>query len=175
MTAKIKINLTHPNAKMPARATTGSAGYDIHCVEDFLLRPGVPTLVKTGLQLELPPGYEAQVRPRSGLALKHGITVLNSPGTIDSDYRGEVGVVLLAHISPRDIDVFVSERDSLMFDAARGLEVNLCDFIAQPHTFKAGDKIAQLVIQRVPDVEFAEVAELGDTQRGDGGFGSTGR
>ena len=97
----------------------------------------------TGLYLELPPGYEAQMRPRSGLALKHGVTLLNTPGTIDAGYRGEVGAVT--------------------FNAGK-----------EPFTISRGDRIAQLVIQKLPDVELVEVADLNASTRGAGGFGSTG-
>jgi dUTP pyrophosphatase len=107
------------------------------------LAPGARALVPTGLVLELPPGFEAQVRPRSGLALRHGITVLNSPGTIDSDYRGEVGVLL----------------------------ANLGD---QVFAIARGERIAQLVVQRVERVELIEAARPSKTSRGAGGFGSTG-
>lgn len=96
------------NGDIPERATTGASGYDLRAREGVLLFPGQRALIKTGLRLALPDGYEAQIRPRSGLALKHGVTVLNSPGTIDSDYRGEVGVILInlgetaASIKPGD-------------------------------------------------------------------------
>jgi dUTP pyrophosphatase len=107
------------------------------------LSAGARALVPTGLVLQLPPGFEAQVRPRSGLALRHGITVLNSPGTIDSDYRGEVQV-LLANLG------------------------------SEPFAIARGERIAQLVVQRVEQARLVEVAELAPTARGDGGFGSTG-
>ncbi len=107
------------------------------------LQPGARALVPTGFALELPHGYEAQVRPRSGLALKHGITILNSPGTIDADYRGEVMVILINH----------------------GTE---------PFLVQRGDRIAQLVIAPVAQVEIVAVEALGETERGPGGFGSTG-
>ena len=106
------------------------------------IAPGGRALIPTGLKMALPVGYEAQVRPRSGLALKHGITVLNTPGTIDSDYRGDVGVVLINHGS----DIFDVHQ---------------------------GDRIAQLIVNKVEQVEFEIVNELDDTARGSGGFGST--
>lgn len=108
------------------------------------MNPGEYTLIKTGLFMELPEGYEAQVRPRSGLAFKHGITVLNSPGTIDADYRGEVGVLLINHGK----ETFVIED---------------------------GERIAQLVVARFEQVQWEEVEALGDSNRGAGGFGSTGK
>jgi len=111
--------------------------------EDVILRPLERALIPTGLRIELPIGYEAQIRPRSGLAAKHGLTVLNSPGTIDADYRGEIKVIL----------------------------VNLSNEI---FTIKHGERIAQMVIAKHETVDFVEVIELSQTQRGEGGFGHTG-
>jgi dUTP pyrophosphatase len=130
---------------LPAYQSEGAAGMDLLAAVDspVSLAPGARALVPTGLVLELPPGFEAQVRPRSGLALRHGITVLNSPGTIDSDYRGEVGVLL----------------------------ANLGD---QVFAIARGERIAQLVVQRVERVELIEAARPSKTSRGAGGFGSTG-
>lgn len=108
-----------------------------------IIHPGGRALIPTGLHIALPVGYEAQIRPRSGLALKNGITVLNTPGTIDSDYRGDVGVILVNH----------------------GLE-QFC--------VMQGDRIAQMVINKIEQVDFVQVAELDETSRGAGGFGSTG-
>lgn len=140
---KVKFKRLNPEAKV-VQATKGSAGFDLVATEATQVSPGDRAMVSTGLALEIPEGYEAQVRPRSGLAAKHGITVLNSPGTIDSDYRGEVKVIL--HNTGRFV-----------------------------YSVAAGDKIAQLVIQRVPTVDFVEVDELSSTERGAGGFGSTGK
>jgi dUTP pyrophosphatase len=137
----IKAKKLHPDARMPTRATPNSSGYDISCVHDLRLLPNHPEVVKTGWAFEIPQGYEIQVRPRSGLAAKHGITVVNSPGTIDADFRGEVGVILR---SPIGIDI------------------------------PAGTRIAQLVVQHVPEIIFQEVEELTQTERGEGGYGSTG-
>lgn len=130
---------------LPAYQSEGAAGIDLlAAVEKALtLRPGARALVPTGLILELPQGYEAQVRPRSGLAFRRGITVLNTPGTIDSDYRGEVQVLL----------------------------VNLGD---KPFAVARGERIAQLVVQRVERIELSETAKTTSTRRGAGGFGSTG-
>ena len=137
-----------PGARAPTRATPGAAGLDLHAhLPDgpVYLSAGQRHVIPTGVRLALPPGYEAQVRPRSGLALKHGLTVLNSPGTIDADYRGEVAVVLVNHgQSP----VMVTVRD--------------------------GDRIAQLVIAPVTDAVLVEAADLPPTARGGAGFGSTG-
>lgn len=142
---KIKV-INEGHQPLPAYATPQSAGLDLRANIDssIVLQPLERRLVPTGLRIALPEGFEAQIRPRSGLALKHGITVLNSPGTIDADYRGEIGVIL----------------------------VNLSDktFIVNP-----GERIAQMVVARYERVEWDEVAELDSTDRGEGGFGSTGR
>ncbi len=129
----------------PAYATPLSAGMDIRADidEPVTLEPLQRVLVPTGLYIALPAGYECQVRPRSGLAVKHGITVLNSPGTVDADYRGELRVLL----------------------------VNLSD---KPFTIEAGERIAQMVVSRHERVEWDEVEALDETERGAGGFGSTG-
>jgi dUTP pyrophosphatase len=128
---------------LPAYATSGAAGMDVVSAEDVTLAPGARHAVATGLALAIPQGYEVQVRPRSGLALKHGITVPNTPGTIDSDYRGELKVILVNHG-------------------------------AEPFAIARGDRVAQLVLAPVVQAAWDEVAELDATERGDGGFGSTG-
>lgn len=133
----------HPDAVLPAYAHPSDAGMDIRSIEDISLAPGERALVHTGLVVLLPPMYEAQVRPRSGLALKFGITVLNTPGTIDSGYRGEVGVIL----------------------------VNLGQ---EEFKVKKGDKIAQMVIAPVTQPQVVETEFIDRTDRGEGGFGSTG-
>lgn len=144
MNQRILIDLD-PGAHAPEYKTAQAAGADIKAflVEDVKILPGKRIAIPTGMRIEIPEGYEAQVRPRSGLALKDGITCLNSPGTIDSDYRGEVKVIL-----------FNAGDDEF--------------------TVKNGDRIAQLVIAPVVRAEFA-VAGLAGTDRGEGGFGSTGR
>jgi dUTP pyrophosphatase len=128
---------------LPAYATHGAAGMDVLSAEDVTLAPGARHAVATGLSLAIPAGYEIQVRPRSGLALKHGISVPNAPGTIDSDYRGELKVILINH----GAEVFAIAR---------------------------GDRVAQLVLAPVVQAAWDEVAVLDDTERGAGGFGSTG-
>ena len=129
---------------MPAYATEGAAGMDVVSAEDLDLAPGARHAVATGFAMAIPFGFEVQVRPRSGLALKHGITCLNTPGTIDSDYRGEVKVIL----------------------------ANLGD---APFPVRRGERIAQLVPAPVQHARFALVDSLDETERGSGGFGSTGR
>lgn len=134
------------NNPLPSYETSASAGLDIRAFIEgkYTLNPGERKLIKTGLFLEIPEGFEAQVRPRSGLALKNGITVLNSPGTIDADYRGEIGVILINHSS----EIF---------------EIN------------SGDRIAQLVFAKVEQAVWYETESLNETERGEGGFGSTGK
>lgn len=127
----------------PRKAHHDDAAYDLRSRQELVLPRDQVTIVPTGLFLELPVGYEAQVRPRSGLAAKHAITIPNSPGTIDAGYRGEVCVIML--------------------------NLGRADFQIQ-----RGDRIAQMIIQRLPDVELIAVSELSDTRRGAGGFGSTG-
>jgi len=141
-TVKIINKSNHPN---PAYQTTLSAGMDLHAnIEtSILLNPGERVLISTGLFIELPEGHEAQIRPRSGLALKHGITVLNSPGTIDADYRGEIKVLLINH----------------------GQE---------PFEIQNGERIAQMIVAKYERIHWETAVELNSTERGAGGYGSTG-
>jgi dUTP pyrophosphatase len=130
---------------LPQYAKGGDAGADIYSRIDFTLAPGERTLVPTGIAIALPDGYVALVHPRSGLAIKHGVTMVNAPGTVDAAYRGELQCILINH----------DPKESV--------------------TFKRGDRIAQLVFQKVERAEFVEVEHLPGSGRGDGGFGSTGR
>ena len=139
----VKVLRTDPAAQLPVYAHPGDAGMDVRSIEEVTLSPGACALIHTGLVLMLPPNAEAQVRPRSGLALKHGVTVLNTPGTIDAGYRGEVGVIL----------------------------INLG---TEPFVVEKGMKIAQLVVSPVAQAEVVEVTSVDETDRGAGGFGSTG-
>nr|WP_106783272.1 dUTP diphosphatase [Lysinibacillus timonensis] len=143
MNYEVKMKRIHEDAQIPLQANPGDAGMDLYSVESVVIQPGESKLIKTGIQLELPKGTEAQIRPRSGLALKHSITVLNSPGTIDEGYRGEIGVILINHGTTS----FLVEKSM---------------------------RIAQMVIQIVPQVQIIEVNELSQTERGEGGFGSSG-
>jgi len=142
---QIRIQRIHPAAVLPdyAHGPDEDAGMDLRAVEDVTLEPGVPHLVPTGLTVELPSGYEAQVRPRSGLALRHAITSPNAPGTIDPGYRGEIRVILL-------------------------------NLGKEPYTIRSGDRIAQMIVSRYEAVEWVE-GDLAGSQRGAGGFGSSGR
>ena len=144
MSLTIKIHMDNGCEDLfPRKAHEDDAAFDLRSRVDAVIPSGKITLVPTGVFMELPVGYEAQVRPRSGLALKHGITVLNTPGTIDAGYRGEVGVILI-NAGPAD------------FTVARG------------------DRIVQMVVQKLADVELVAAEQLSDTNRGAGGFGSTG-
>ena len=141
---KIEI-INNSKHELPEYATSQSAGLDLRAnlEESFTLKPLERKLVPTGLQIALPDGYEAQVRPRSGLAYKNGVTVLNAPGTIDADYRGDIGVILIN----------MSNEDFVVED---------------------GERIAQLIIAKYDQAEWIPVSELSETNRGEGGFGSTG-
>jgi dUTP pyrophosphatase len=140
----VLIRRLDPDVPMPSYAHPGDAGADLAIAEDIELGPGERALVRTGLAIALPDGYAAFIHPRSGLAAKHGVTLVNAPGTVDAGYRGEIRVTLLN-----------TDRD-------------------RPISFSRGDRIAQLVIQRVERAVFREVAVLPGSIRGDGGFGSTG-
>lgn len=140
----VKVKILNPDAIVPKYQTEEAAGFDLHSIEEKTIKAGERDVIKTGLAVALPKGYELQVRPRSGLALKNGITVLNTPGTVDSDYRGELMVILL-NTSNEDFAV------------------------------KKGNRIAQAVIKEILQADFAVVDELDSTERGTGGFGSTGK
>jgi dUTP pyrophosphatase len=147
---RLRVHLLDPqHAVLPAYGSAGAAGLDLSAAvaQPLTLAPGERAAVPTGLSIALPPGHEGQVRPRSGLSIKHGVTVVNAPGTVDEDYRGEVKVLL----------------------------VNLG---RESHVIQPGDRIAQLVVAPVTRVEVEQVSsprDLGETERGEGGFGSTGR
>ena len=128
----------------PRKAHADDAAYDLRSRQDLVITPNTTVLVPTGLFLEIPPGYEAQIRSRSGLALKNGLSLPNAPGTIDAGYRGEVGIIMY-------------NRGEVPFQVRRG------------------DRIAQMVISKLPEVELVEVEELDESSRGTGGFGSTGK
>ena len=140
----VKYVLTHPNARVPKKAHDDDAGFDLFAVEDYVLQPQEYARIPTGLRIELPRGTEAQVRPRSGLAANHGVTVLNTPGTIDAGYRGEVMVIMINH----------------------GKE---------PFPITPGLRIAQMVIKPIYEVSLTEVTVLEESERGSGGFGSSGK
>ena len=142
---RLGVRRLHPDARLPLRAHEGDAGHDLHSVEAVTIEPGRRAMVATGIALELPEGHAGWVVPRSGLAARHGIALVNAPGLIDAGYRGEVKVLLL-------------NTD-----------------LSEPFTIQPGDRIAQLVVAAVAAPEVVEVDELGATARGAGGFGSSGR
>ena len=142
---QVLITRLDPELPLPRYAKGGDAGADIVSRIDISLAPGERALVPTGIAIALPDGYVALVHPRSGLAIKHGVTMVNAPGTVDAGYRGELQIILINHDKSESV------------------------------SFKRGDRIAQLVIQRVERAEFVEVHELPGSGRGSGGFGSTGR
>src|SRR5215204_3531789 len=143
--ASLAVKRLHPDATLPRRAYADDAGLDLHAVEAVTLAPGARASVGTGIAVAIPEGQAGLVLPRSGLAARHGVALVNAPGLIDAGYRGEVRVLLLN-----------TDR-------------------AEPVTLRAGDRIAQLVLAPVAVAEVVEVAELGATARGEGGFGSSGR
>lgn len=142
---QVLITRLDPDLPLPRYAKGGDAGADIVSRIDITLAPGERALVPTGIAIALPDGYVALVHPRSGLAIKHGVTMVNAPGTVDAGYRGELQIILINHDKSESV------------------------------SFKRGDRIAQLVIQKVERAEFVEVLELPGSGRGAGGFGSTGR
>ncbi len=148
MSEKVFYKYDEGTKKFPLeRSSKGSSGIDLHSQRSYRIDAGEIVLVSTGLRVSIPYGYEIQVRPRSGLALKHGITVLNTPGTVDSDYRGEVGVILVNHSK-------------------------------KPFYITPGDRIAQMIVSKVcmeESIVFEETKDLEKTERGEGGFGSSGK
>lgn len=174
---QIGFKLVHPDAKLPTYAHPGDAGMDVYAVEDVTLHPNTPTLVKTGLVADIPTGYEIQVRPRSGLALKEGITVWNSPGTVDAGYRNEIGVILLwaapFRMPPPQI---VLDNYGLEHAIWQNQIIPAEDApLPMEKAIHKGDRIAQFVVAPVTRCEPVEVKEVSDTERGMGGFGSTGK
>ncbi|NUP59990.1 MAG: dUTP diphosphatase [Pseudarthrobacter sp.] len=143
-TLQVQLKMLDPELEAPSYAHPGDAGADLRAREDVVLLPGERKLVPTGVAIALPEGFVALIHPRSGLATKHGLTIVNAPGTVDAGYRGEISVTLL-------------NTDS-----------------SQPIELRRGDRIAQMVIQRVEHAQFIPVSELSGSVRGTGGFGSTG-
>lgn len=141
----VKIKKLYKDAIIPKYQTVGSVGFDLHSIESTFILPGAQEWIKTGLAVEIPPGTELQIRPRSGLALKNMISLTNSPGTLDSDYRGEITIILINH-----------SRDTIF-------------------KVRKGDRIAQAVLSPVIHAKLEEVDELSDSERGTSGHGSTGK
>jgi len=145
---KVKIKKLHSDAIIPKYQTSGSAGFDIHAIQHTEVYPGETKILKTGLSFEIPEGYELQIVPRSGVSVKTKLRISNSPGTVDSDFRGEVGIIV----------------DNVDFHSDKRV----------PYIIKVGDRIAQGKITPVVQATFIEVNDLEETERGEGGFGSTG-
>ena len=141
---EVLVKRLYPDVPLPKYGKKGDAGADITTRVDFTIEPGERQLVPTGLAIALPFGFAAFVHPRSGLAIKHGVSMVNAPGTVDAGFRGELQIILINHD------------------------------LREPISFKKGDRIAQLVIQRVEEAQFVEVVELPGSERAEGGFGSTG-
>lgn len=144
---KLKIKKLESRAKIPYYQTKGAAGFDLHSIDTVSIQAGSTMLVRTGLAFEIPEGYELQIRPRSGMSAKTKVRISNSPGTIDSDYRGEVKII---------VD-------------------NISQNQADSYRIQEGDRIAQAILQKVEQAEFEQVDELSNTKRGSGGFGSSGQ
>lgn len=164
----VKIRKLHADAVIPEYATDGSAGFDLVAIEDVIISPGETKLIRTGLAFEIPPGYEMQIRPRSGISLRTKLRIANAPGTIDSDFRGEVAVIVENTIDgyhaqdryPMTIDGGLYETETTQSDGA--------------YNIRKGDRIAQGVIVPIKRASFEVVTELSETRRGDGAYGSTG-
>ncbi len=138
----IKIKLTHANAKVPTRATLNSNAYDLYSIDNYELNHNERKPIKTGIHIQIPDGYVGLVCPRSGLAIKQGLTAINAPGIIDSDYRGEVNFLAINHGGPQHVE--------------------------------QGDRVGQILFLKTEEAEFLQVEKLDDTERGEGGLGSTG-
>lgn len=164
---EFKFQKLHPDAKIPQKAHPSDAGFDVFAMESAVIKAGSPVLLRTGLRCEIPEGWEIQIRPKSGLSLKHGLIMLNSPATIDANYRGEIGVIL--SLLPNLYEIDVNE-----YSDNTGHSVYLSS--EQVLVIEKGQKIAQMVFQRVENVVLTEVQEVDTkTDRGEGGFGSTGK
>jgi dUTP pyrophosphatase len=173
----VNVMKLHPDAAVPAYARPGDAGFDLVAVEDTIIQPGETKLVRTGLAVALPTGYELQVRPRSGISLKTKLRVSNAPGTVDSGYRGEICVLIdniatpqysleegqLQIVRTREVTTLQNQREAIDTACASG-----------SYLIRKGDRIAQGVIAEVPQASFELVQELDETVRGAGGFGSSG-
>jgi dUTP pyrophosphatase len=179
----VKIKKLHPDAVIPQYAHKGDAGFDLVAVEDVIIEPGETKAISLGLAFEIPEGYEMQIRPRSGISSKTKLRVANAPATIDSGFRGEVKVILENAVSGfvpfvDYVEGLISGNYLVMDDGVIGETEVGADFFANrpcvPYLIRKGDRIAQGVIQRLPDVEIVETDELTDSERGTGGFGSSG-
>jgi dUTP pyrophosphatase len=151
---KVKVKKLHPDAVIPAYATEGSSGFDLVALEDVYIAPGYTKLVRTGLSVAVPTGFELQVRPRSGISLKTPLRIANAPGTVDSDYRGEVCII-------------ITNTDGSGYEE--------WEYMSKDYKITKGERIAQGVICPIIKAEIEVVDDLDATERGEGGFGSTGK
>ncbi|UYZ15588.1 dUTP diphosphatase [Brevibacillus sp. WF146] len=182
-TIPVKIKRLHPDAVIPQYATADAAGFDLVAVEDVIIAPGETVKVCTGLAFELPPGYELQIRPRSGISAKTKLRVANAPGTVDADYRGEV-CVLIDNVAPVEYEIQRNPRlleyESVVVKDKFIREIDGSEFVTDgwvtkgTYIIRKGERIAQGVLTEVPRAAFEVVDELSETERGAGGFGSTG-
>ena len=172
MMIPVKVKKLHPDAVIPKYSTPGSAGFDLVAVEDAIIEPGKTVKVRTGLAFEIPPGYELQIRPRSGISAKTKLRIANAPGTVDADYRGEVCVLL-----QNTEQIFLADGwgpplkgTAHYIDGEKYIE----EYTYGTYIIRKGDRIAQGVIAPVYRAAFEVIDELSETERGSGGFGSTG-
>jgi dUTP pyrophosphatase len=168
MKVNVKIKRLHPDAVIPQYAHEFDAGFDLVAAEDVIIEPGETKLVRTGLAISLPPNYELQVRPRSGISLRTKLRVANAPGTVDAGYRGEIGVIVDNIAQSSAYGICHYERVDGTLDERR------YEGYAATYLIRKGDRIAQAVIKPVEQAHFVEVDELDETERGVGGFGSSG-
>jgi dUTP pyrophosphatase len=166
----VKIKRLHPDATVPQYATVGAAGFDLVAVEDVIIAPGETEKVRTGLAFELPPGYELQIRPRSGISEKTKLRVSNAPGTVDEDFRGEVAV-LIDNVTP---PTSYTKPYLYGIDGKVAIKEDNEQFPLFTYIIRKGDRIAQGVLAPVYRASFEVADELSETERGAGGFGSTG-
>lgn len=177
----VKFKRLHPDAKIPQYATEMAAGFDLVAMEDVIIAPGETQKVPLGFAVQIPAGYEIQIRPRSGVTFRTKLRVANSPGTVDGDYRGEVAV-LIDNIARPEMKVLPACDHILVpivtqYRRLVSGETTKVEFDFEPeytYLIRKGDRIAQGVLAPVSRASFEEVAELDDTERGDGGFGSSG-
>lgn len=173
MNIPVKFKRLHPDATTPQYAHDGDSGFDLTATEDVIIEPGASAIVPTGLAFEIPAGYELQVRPRSGISAKTKLRVANAPGTVDRNFRGEIGVIIDNIQPPAIADEYGHSLigDVLFIDGSEAVGANLehGTYIIRKH-----DRIAQAVIAPVAHATFTEVDTLDETSRGEGAYGSTG-
>lgn len=178
---EVKVKKVHPDAVIPQYARPGDAGFDLVAVEDVIIQPGETKKVPTGLAFAIPPGYELQIRPRSGVSKDTKLRISNAPGTVDAGYRGEIGI-LVDNIHPGEQKVVATENRTALVTivtphvlSVKNRELKTEEFYpVGTYLIRKGDRIAQGVIAPVYQAQFEVVDELDETERGTGGFGSTG-